>query len=187
MPKWSFGWKLSGVTVKLPFLEIAAQVEHDQDPALVLTAANPTQTFFYIVNKHSEKCLDVAEWHNYDGSRVQQWGFTGGDNQLWRLERVESRCYRIISKFSDKCLDVPGGSHDDNIPLQQWSKSSWNKGVNQQWLLTALPDGCYHIQARHSGKSLDVLAASRDDGATITQWPWHGGDNQRWWLKLALD
>lgn len=36
----------------------------------------------------SGKCMDVRDWANYDGGRIQQWDCHGGDNQAWILNRV---------------------------------------------------------------------------------------------------
>ena len=40
---------------------------------------------------------------------------------------------------------------------------------------------------QHSGKVLDVTGGSTDDGAVIQQWPWHGGDNQRFFIEPLGD
>jgi hypothetical protein len=40
--------------------------------------------------EHAEtgRALDVTDRSTADGANVQQWAYTGGDNQQWRLRRV---------------------------------------------------------------------------------------------------
>lgn len=34
-----------------------------------------------------------------------------------------------------------------------------------------------------TGEVLDVEGGSERDGASIIPWPWHGGGNQRWYVR----
>jgi hypothetical protein len=43
----------------------------------------------FIKSRLSELVLDVAEAATADGSRVIQWGYHGGKNQLWEVEEVK--------------------------------------------------------------------------------------------------
>ena len=46
-----------------------------------------------------------------------------------------------------------------------------------------LSDNSYRVVSELTGMVFDVAGASHDLGAEVILWPWHGGPNQRFWLK----
>lgn len=164
------------------------RLSHISNEAVVTSGDPEIGPFFFIVNKESEKCLDVADWGTGDGQRIQIWSCNGADNQMWHLHRVEENSFHIISKHSGKCLDVSGGVTDDGVHIQQWSITSWNNGDNQKWSLIDLGDGSYRVKAKISDKCLDVSWETRfEDGGDIIQWHSHEEDNQKWYFHLVAE
>jgi elongation factor Tu len=41
--------------------------------------------FYRIMATHSGKVLDVTAFGQENGTRIQQWTWLGGDNQLWEF------------------------------------------------------------------------------------------------------
>ena len=74
------------------------------------------RTKILLRNKYSQLCADVvgtgSETHN--NTPVQQWGCEDtGDNQLWRLEKSETRgpkgrpLFQIVNAVNSQCMDLP--------------------------------------------------------------------------------
>lgn len=134
---------------------------------------------YYIVAKHSNKCVDVSEESQADGAPIHQWDCWGGDNQAWFVRQAAYGYYYLTARHSGKGLDIAGISQADSAPAIQWFSPG---GPNQQFKFVPVGDGYYTIVARHSGKSLDVAFISQDNGARLIQYPWWGGDNQKFRL-----
>ena len=58
---------------------------------------------YQIVNKVSNKCLDVRDATTANGAYIEQFGCNGGDNQRWSVSRFHGY-ERIVGKQSGKCL-----------------------------------------------------------------------------------
>ena len=136
-----------------------------------------------IINQRSGKSLDLADWNQSDGSRIQQWDYHSSHNQLWDLKEVEAGYFSITSKHSRKCLTVIDASLEENAVIIQSEYKSKN---HQQWALVKEGFGSYRIVAKHSNYCLDVLGASRENGESIIQSKQDGGDSQKWWLNVNI-
>jgi uncharacterized repeat protein (TIGR03803 family) len=144
------------------------------------TSPPPTDGYFEIVSRNSDKCLDVYGASTDAAAQVIQWTCHGGLNQQWRLESAGGGSFRIIARHSGQALDVYGALLDDVAPIIQWPVHG---GDNQAWTLEPASDGYVRIVVRHSGKAMDVEFASTDDGARVIQYTPHDGANQQWLLR----
>lgn len=167
--------------LKMKIKETILKLSEDTDTLESYLATRPV--YFSIVNKRSDKCLDVQAWDKNNGARIQQFAYHGGDNQIWALRPGTDQYFYIISKHGRKYLDVEDASVHEGARIQQWE---YVGGSNQQWKFDKLEDGSYRIVARHSGKCMNVQSGSYEDSAPVVQYTWHGGENQRWWLRLLL-
>jgi hypothetical protein len=136
-----------------------------------------------IVNKHSGKALDVANWNVNDHADIQQYTFHGGDNQRWALVPDGDGNYQLMAMHSGKCLDVASSSQENGAKIQLYT---CHGGNNQKWTLVPDGDGHFEIVANHSGKCLDVTSWGTADGIAIQQYERHGGANQKWKLEYAV-
>jgi hypothetical protein len=127
-------------------------------------------SLLYIVNQHSDKCLEVAGASMADQAKVQQYQCHEGGNQRWILgTRGE-----IINQQSGKCLDVADASMADHAKVQQFH---CHAGANQLWRVTQRGA----IINQNSGKCLDVPSAGTTDQIQIQQFRCvHQASNQRW-------
>lgn len=48
--------------------------------------------YYYILSRHSNKCLEVANGSTIDNANIQQSELTGSDQQMWRLLPVNATC-----------------------------------------------------------------------------------------------
>ncbi len=76
--------------------------------------------FYNILNKFSNKNIDIANESKEDGGKIVQWEPHTKDNQKFALLTISGNKYNIISKNSSKLFDVTGQSKEDSIPIIQW-------------------------------------------------------------------
>lgn len=136
-----------------------------------------SSSYYRIINRNSDKALDVNGGSTANGASVIQWTWNGGNNQQWQIVDNGGGYYRIINRNSSKALDVNGGSTSNGATVIQWT---WNGGNNQQWQIVDNGGGYYRIINRNSSQALDVNGGSTANGASVIQWPWNGGNNQQW-------
>lgn len=132
--------------------------------------------WYLLLNKNSNKCLDVFDSVANDGAKLQQWRRNNRDNQLWEFVPVDHDYFLIISKCSKTCIDNAYSSHSNGSPIHLWSKHSEN---NQQWKLQETDDGYFLIVSKIGGLCIDATF-DISNGASVHLWSIHHGDNQKW-------
>ncbi len=137
---------------------------------------------YRIVNKKSNKVLDVYNNGITDGTNVDQWSWNGGNNQKWTVTSLGNGQYQAVGVGSGKLLEVAGASTANAANVQIWSS---NNGNGQKWTITPAGDGNYKFLNVNSGKAVDVNGGSTADGANVLQWPYSGADNQLWRISIA--
>jgi serine/threonine protein kinase len=160
---------------KAPAITAEANKPRANPPA---AAVLPDGTY-KVTNRKSGKALDVEGQAKEDGHKVQQWGYTGGPNQKWKLTAVGGGYYELVCVDSGKALDVPDGQSTEGLALRQWSP---NKAAAQRWKVEKTDGGFFKLTAECSGK---VLAAAGDfvqNGGGIVQASYTGAPEQQWKL-----
>ena len=137
---------------------------------------------YLLVNRRSNKVIDVSGGSTANGAPLVQWSYNGADSQKWDLASLGSGQYSFTGVASGDVIDVSGGSTADRARLIIWPYSGAN---NQRWTVTPAGDGYYKLLAVHSGKAADVASGSTADGANIIQWPYNASENQQWSLNLV--
>ncbi|KFE64263.1 RICIN domain-containing protein [Hyalangium minutum] len=136
---------------------------------------------YRLVNKATNRCVDIAGPSTADGAAIHQWACHTSASQQWHLVPTDSGYYRLVSRYSGKGLDIASQSTADGATLQQWTSFG---GYNQQFKPVSLGSGWYRFEARHSGKVLDVANCwSSGDGAKVQQWTWSNNDCQQFRLE----
>jgi Ricin-type beta-trefoil lectin domain len=129
---------------------------------------------------HSKQVLDIYRGNRANGTKVIQWDYHGGDNQIWYLKPVGDY-YKIISKLNNNVLDVRGGSINNSADIITWP---FHGGKNQLWSIKYdQKKKAHYIVAAHSGKCFDIYGHSYSKGAGLIQYSQHGGDNQRFIIE----
>ena len=137
---------------------------------------------YRLLNRKSGKALEVQNGSSANGALIDQWSYTGGNNQKWTLTDQGNGQYQLLGVASGKVADVSGASTANGASLDLWP---WTGANNQQWTISPTGDGFFKLTAVHSGKVADVNGASTADGASVIQWPYGAGTNQQWSISTA--
>lgn len=133
-----------------------------------------------IMNRHSDKGLDVTEQSTQNGAQIQQWSFADQPNQNWNVIDLGNGEVAIISRHSGLALTVQGGRDNNGANIIQ---RNWNDSRQQRWRLEGVRDEYYRIVSVDNGKCLDVTEQGKQNGASIQLWDYANQANQQWRLK----
>ena len=133
-----------------------------------------------IMNRHSDKALDVTERSNHDGANIQQWSYADQPNQNWDVIDLGNGEAAIISRQSGRALTVQGGRDSNGANIIQ---QSWRGSPQQRWRLEQTGGNYYRIVSVDNGKCLDVTQEGKQDGANIQLWDYANQANQQWRLR----
>lgn len=133
-----------------------------------------------IMNRHSDKALDVTEQGLQDGADIQQWSYADQPNQNWDVIDLGGDEVAIISRHSGRALTVQGGRDNNGANIIQ---RGWNNTRQQRWRLERTGGDYYRILSVDNGKCLDVTEQGKENGAHIQLWDYVGQANQQWRLK----
>jgi hypothetical protein len=133
-----------------------------------------------IMNRHSEKALDVTEQGMQDGANIQQWSYADQPNQNWDVIDLGNNEVAIISRHSGRALTVQGGRDNNGANIIQ---RGWNDNPQQRWRLEQTGGDYYRIVSVDNGKCLDVTQQGKENGANIQLRDYANQSNQQWGLK----
>ena len=132
-----------------------------------------------IMNRHSNKALDVTERSNRDGAEIQQWSYADQPNQNWEIIDLGRGESAIVSRQSGRVITVQGGRDNNGANIIQ---QGWRGTPQQRWRLERSSGDYYRIVSVDNGKCLDVTQAGKQDGADIQLWDCSNQSNQQWKL-----
>lgn len=132
---------------------------------------------FIIVNKNSEKYLEVISASTSEEAEIGQWGNTNHWCQKWSFEEAENGYYRIKNRNSNLYLDIKEHSVADGAQAVQLP---YSQNDSQLWELVESGNGYYYVVNKNSGKYLEVINNSVEDGALVGQWGPTGYGCQEW-------
>ena len=137
-----------------------------------------------IGNLHSEKCLDVRDFSDADGTKVQQWDRNPKvqSNQLWTIEHVNNGWCKIISEHSGKYITFADWA-GDSADLETWPSSGED---NQLWRLDRGVNGKIVFTCKANGKCMDVPEWSKTNGSHIHCWEFGDHENQKWFCVPGI-
>ncbi|MFH8379459.1 RICIN domain-containing protein [Kitasatospora sp. NPDC018058] len=170
------------MTIRIPLTRArAAAAAAGAGAAVALAAALPATpasaysggfripTSSTVVNAHSGKCLEIADWRTDNGAPARQWDCTGGANQRWDYVS-DSGGFRLVNRFSGKCLEIADWSRDYGAPARQWDCTG---GWNQHWNYSG-SIGSHNelgLSNLNSAFLLEIADWRTDNGAPARQWP----------------
>jgi len=122
-----------------------------------------------------DKCLDVTDGVDADGTKLQIWDCTGGPNQQW--VRTLYSTIQWNGGAGNKCIDLTDGNIADGTALQIWTCAEDGSNQNQQWGSAPNPDtegpqiilgGNPSVQPPPiTGQPFCAGAVSNNDGAAV--------------------
>ncbi|WP_327032245.1 non-reducing end alpha-L-arabinofuranosidase family hydrolase [Micromonospora ureilytica] len=119
-----------------------------------------------IVGVQSDRCIDVPNATQTNGTRVQLYDCHGQSNQQWTY--TSGKQLRV---YGSKCLDANGAGTANGTGIIIWD---CNSGANQQWNVNS--NGT--ISGVQSGRCLDVWGTG--NGQQVQLYDCHGQTNQQW-------
>lgn len=133
-----------------------------------------TEFFGPILNRKSNKTIDVREWSKEEGAPVQQWTYAQQANQRWEVIQLDQRRVAIVNEHSGKVLEASGSN---NV-----RQALWRDRDQQKWRLEPVENGHYRIVNARSGLCLGVDEKSKKDGAKVEQGECRKAAHQEWRL-----
>ncbi|WP_016955997.1 cellulase family glycosylhydrolase [Catenovulum agarivorans] len=151
--------------------------------AFSLTAnANIPEGRYILINKLSNKSLDVTGYSQANSANIIQWNLGSGLNQRWDLQQVNDDIYIISAAHSGKSLDIAANNQASGANVTQYTTHG---NINQQWQLQNQGNGFYKLVSMLSGKALAVENSSTDNGANIQVVDLAKSDGQLWNLQVV--
>ena len=137
---------------------------------------------YRLVNRKSNKVVDVTGGATANGTPLVQSGWSGADSQQWDIAWQGNGQYRATGVASAKVIDNGGTSTAGaNLVIQPSSGTA-----SQRWTIVPDSDGFYRIPSANSGLVADVSGGSTTAGANIVQSTYTGGDSQLWTPSVGV-
>jgi hypothetical protein len=157
--KWHINW--FGIE---PFLEQSSTDNNLQPSTSAQQTPLPaTGKYYRLINKNSNKVLNVAGASKDNGANVIQYTKNGSAaNEEWLLEDAGNGSYYLTSKNSNKVLNVAGGGSADGANVIQYQKGNED---NSKWTLQDAGNGYFYVVGKQSGKVLAGKAEGRGQKA----------------------
>ena len=150
------------------------------------TAAIHIKTGVYeIQNRQSGLAFDEPGGQTSPGTRVWQYGFWGGQNQLWTITNLGNGRYTIVNNQSGLALDDWAWGTNNGNPIDVYTP---NNQENQQWTFTQTDSNYFTISSAYTPYScIDVPGASSNDSVYLQMYTLddadqgpNGGWGQQW-------
>ncbi|QLE75267.1 hypothetical protein FGW37_30020 [Streptomyces rectiverticillatus] len=133
-----------------------------------------------LINKNSNKCLEIDGSSTQNGARAQQWECKGQPGAEWVLKPDPGGLFwNIVNQNSGKCLEVADSRVDNGAPVQQWDCAG---NQTQKWdrLWTRGDEKVF--RNANSGNVLEIDNSSTSNGALAQQWQ-NSGQPSAYWIE----
>ncbi|MBC7770898.1 MAG: RICIN domain-containing protein, partial [Pyrinomonadaceae bacterium] len=134
---------------------------------------------YKLINSQTKMALDVRSWSKDDGAVLQQWPYSGGTNQLFKIELVASSTWRLVSVHSGKVItgtSLTAGSTAKQYGYRDDNAYEW--GVDDH-------NGHFKLANKASKHVLQVPSGNYAKG-TATQTGIYGGTANQDWDIIAV-
>jgi hypothetical protein len=119
-------------------------------------------------NTNANRCLDIPNSSQTNGTQSELWDCNGGSNQQWTPTSAKE-----LRVYGTKCLDDEANGTANGTRAIIWD---CNGGTNQQWNLNS--DGS--ITNVRTGLCLDASGYGTANGTLVQLWQCTGATNQKW-------
>lgn len=159
----------------------------------LLSASPASAASGTVFNRAHSLCLDAdANGIHGNGDRIQLWGCTNRQNQIWSLQQcrtltssgVSGNYCEIVNTAAGKCLDADARHIGNGDTVALWDCRG---GANQLWAPYCSPDHNAWYWYLDAGNHLVLDADARgsgNNGDRVQTWtipPAHNGHNQQWY------
>jgi hypothetical protein len=137
---------------------------------------NDVNKCFQIVNKATNKVLEVKDASTAENAQIYQWASaTNRPQQIWQIKDLGNGQFNFISKNNGKLIDAPDCTEGGLI--KQFALDGTN---SQKWKLELQTDGFYKILNATCNKYMRVESSSTLDGANVGIKNDFGSESFKW-------
>ncbi|KAJ7490745.1 ricin B lectin domain-containing protein [Mycena latifolia] len=127
-----------------------------------------------------DKCLDVTNGVNADGTKLQIWTCAAGNtNQMW----IPVSDSAITWSGKNKCVDLTNGNTTDGNQVQIWDCDASNN--NQKWNAVPVTTPISFVISLKKNPSLCVAASANAVNASVVIEPCSASSAAQTWSDLA--
>ncbi len=126
------------------------------------------------------KGIDLKDYAMNNGARLQLWGSSKTDNQIWKISRESDGFYRLVNTWSNKSLDSTDGTPIPGTELQLWDTDMSN--ANQKWAIFSVTGGAYMLRNVGTGLVVNLRWGQARNGMAIDGYLANGTTSQQWRL-----
>lgn len=129
----------SGKALQSKGLENGLTVEQSQinySDSQLWSKSTISKNSFKIINKATDKVLDVMYSGTENGTWTQTWEDVNGPSQAWSFEKASRGFRKILNLSSGKILDIHEISAYNGAVAQLWEDVN---GENQEWKVVEYP------------------------------------------------
>lgn len=127
------------------------------------------------------KGIDLKDFAMNNGARLQLWGSSKTDNQIWKISRESDGFYRLVNTWSNKSLDSTDGTPIPGTELQLWDTDTSN--MNQKWAIFSVTGGAYMLRNVGTGLVVNLRWGQARNGMAIDGYLANGTTSQQWRLN----
>lgn len=127
------------------------------------------------------KGIDLKDFAMNNGARLQLWGSSKTDNQIWKISRESDGFYRLVNTWSNKSLDSTDGTPIPGTELQLWDTDMSN--ANQKWAIFSVTGGAYMLRNVGTGLVVNLRWGQARNGMGIDGYLANGTTSQQWRLN----
>lgn len=127
------------------------------------------------------KGIDLKDFAINNGARLQLWGSSKTDNQIWKISRESDGFYRLVNTWSNKSLDSTDGTPIPGTELQLWDTDMSN--ANQKWAIFSVTGGAYMLRNVGTGLVVNLRWGQARNGMAIDGYLANGTTSQQWRLN----
>ncbi|MBL1226859.1 RICIN domain-containing protein [Enterococcus sp. BWR-S5] len=152
-----------------------------------------SDNWYYIVNRHSKKVLDIADGNAGNGAQIQQFDKNGSDAQKFRFIDAGGGYVYIQSKLGT-VLDRANGASAEGTKIQTYAL---NHTAAQKWLFeapkapktVAVQNGVrYFISSNiNTNRVLEVSNGSTAERGNVQLWSENAAKQQKFIVEAAGD
>ncbi|KAJ7196202.1 ricin B lectin domain-containing protein, partial [Mycena pura] len=115
-----------------------------------------------------DKCLDVTDGVNADGTKLQIWTCAAGNtNQQW-ISAGSPGTPQIVWAGKNKCVDVTNGNVTNGNVMQIWDCDTTFSNENQDWGIAIVTEPKSVTLSLASDTSLCIAASANSTSAPVT-------------------
>lgn len=127
----------------------------------------------------SEKNIDIAGGHGYNGNNIQLWDQNHADAQKWRLEYNASLdYYTFTNPKTGKRLDLYGANPTSGNNIQLWEPVT---ACSQRWKIIPVDDKHYSVLSTcMQNRAIDLSGGNTNNMTNIRIWNVDNTNAQKW-------